>query len=242
VIAVETIGYSVEGRPINAHKFKNGPRKIIIVGGIHGGYEWNSILLAHSAIKYFEAHPEQVPDEVSLTIIRSANPDGQALVTGAVDLFTPSDDITDTFFGRFNANGVDLNRNWGCEWRPTALWRNEPVNPGESAFSEPETMALHDFFLRKQPEVVIFLHSAANGVFASGCPDTHGPSLELAQLYGDAAGYPVNDGFSAYPITGDAGDWLTTMNIPSFSVELINHQNPELDRNLAGMLAILNNK
>ena len=181
---------------------------------MHGGYEWNSILLAYWTIDYFKVHPEQIPDGVSLTIIPSANLDGQEHVTGTEGSFTSADVITDTFPGRFNGNGVDLNRNWDCQWEPTALWRNEPVNPGESAFSEPETLALSNFFLERQPAVVIFLHSAANGVFASGCPETDARSFELAQVYGEAAGYRVYDSFSAYPITGDAGDWLTTVGIP----------------------------
>ena len=40
-------------------------------------------------------------------------------------------------------------------------------------------------------------------------------------------------------ITGDAGDWLTTLDIPSISIELTNHYNMEWQRNLDGMLALL---
>ncbi len=233
------IGRSFQDRPIMVHQFGNGSNHIIVVGGIHGGYEWNTILLAYQLIDHFQVNPQAVPETITLSIIPSSNPDGQVAATGREGRFLPTEVFSDTFPGRLNGNQVDLNRNWDCHWQPKALWRDQNVSGGESAFSEPETKVLRDFILGKQPAVVIFLHSAANGVFASGCADTHQPSLELAQLYGDATGYPVYLRFSAYPITGDAGDWLSGQDIPSFSVELRNHWDLETEKNVAGMLAIL---
>jgi hypothetical protein len=235
-----TIGYSVQSRPILDYQFKNGPHPIIFVGGIHGGYEWNTILLAYEAIDYFQAQPEAVPDSVTMHIIPSANPDGQYLITGQANRFNPSDVISDTIAGRFNANGVDLNRNWACQWSAQAVWRDRQVSGGERPFSEPENVALRDFLLQQEPLAVIFWHSAANGVFAAGCPDVHEPSLALANIYGQAAGYPVYEKFNSYPITGDAGDWLTTQGIASISIELKTHQSLDWSQNLAGIVAILN--
>jgi hypothetical protein len=237
---VYDIGLSSRGFPLTAYQFNNGPRHIVIVGGIHGGYEWNTILLAYKAIDYFLEHPAVVPDSITLTIIPAANPDGQELVTGKTNRFTIEDLVEDTFPGRFNGRDVDLNRNWDCQWAATALWRDRNISGGDRPFSEPETIVLRDFLLQHQPEAVIFLHSAANGVFASGCPDTHQPSMDLARIYGEAAGYPVYKRFSAYEVTGDAGDWLTTQGISSISVELKNHENLDLEQNLAGILAVLN--
>ena len=89
-LGVESVvGSSVEERPLRAYQFKNGPTQIIFVGGMHGGYEWNTIALAYEAIDYFRANPQVVPDEVTLTIIPSANPDGQFLVTGVDGRFAP---------------------------------------------------------------------------------------------------------------------------------------------------------
>ncbi|MCZ7674234.1 MAG: M14 family zinc carboxypeptidase [Chloroflexi bacterium] len=89
-----TIGYSAENRPIISYQFKDGPNKIIMVGGMHGGYEWNTILLAYELIDYFTQFPEQVPDSASLIIIPSANPDGQFAVVGENGRFT-AEDIVD---------------------------------------------------------------------------------------------------------------------------------------------------
>lgn len=237
---IQPFGTSVQGRPLVAYRFNDGPQHIIFVGGIHGGYEWNTITLAYEAIDYFSTHPEAIPKNVTLHIIPSANPDGQYLVTQSNGRFTPPIAVTDTVPGRFNANGVDLNRNWDCEWAEAAVWRESQVSGGTRPFSEKETVALRDYLLAQTPAVVVFWHSAANGVFAAGCPTTDLPSVTLATIYGQAAGYPVHQRFSSYPVTGDAGDWLTTQGIPSFTVELINHESTDWPQNMAGLTALLN--
>ncbi|NJN55728.1 MAG: hypothetical protein HC804_13860 [Anaerolineae bacterium] len=235
-----TIGFSVSGLPIVSYRFGYGPDVIALVGGIHGGYEWNTILLAYEMIQYFQDRPDLIPPSITLHIIPSANPDGQFLITGhngrpATDDIPPD---MDTLPGRFNANGVDLNRNWDCNWSETAVWRDQTISGGPYPFSEPESQNLRDFLLAQQPLLVVFWHSAANGVFASGCPGAFPPSLQMASLYGQAAGYPVYEHFYHYPVTGDAGDWLATQNIPSFSVELKNHTDTDFLQNLAGTMAL----
>lgn len=233
------VGYSVSGRPIESYRIGQGPIHVVFVGGMHGGYEWNSILLAYQALDHFQNNPESVPPEVSLHIVPNANPDGLYTVTLKTGRFLPTDVFPDTFLGRFNANGVDLNRNWDCEWQPTAQWRDQPVYAGAQPFSEPESQALSQFLLELQPAVAVFLHSAAEGVYAAGCPETDARSYELAITYGIASGYPIYERFAYYEITGDAGDWLVTQGIPSITVELRNHQDLEWEQNLPGMLALL---
>lgn len=110
-----TLGTSAGGWPMVATQFGRGPTDIVFIGGIHGGYEWNTILLAYQAIDYFLAHPADVPPSVTLTIIPSANPDGQAFVTGGAGRFGAGEVAVETTAGRFNDNGVDLNRNWDCQ-------------------------------------------------------------------------------------------------------------------------------
>lgn len=233
------IGYSAEERPLTDIQFGSGPTHIIFIGGIHGGYEWNTILLAYDMIDYFAANPRAVPAEVTLHIIPAANPDGQYLITGLEGRFSALDVAADSLPGRVNGRGVDLNRNWDCNWTANALWRDQPTSGGVKVFSEPETLALRDFLLELNPVAVIFWHSAANGVFAAGCPDVHQPSLNLAGVYGRAAGYPVYETFTSYPVTGDAGDWLSLQGIAAVSVELLNHESTDWSKNLAGVTAVL---
>jgi hypothetical protein len=241
------IGISTNGHPIESFVFGAGANavsgagdiNVVVVGGIHGGYEWNSVLLAYRFLGYFGSHPEAVPEDVRLHIIPTGNPDGIAAVTGQVGPFAAASVSGDTTTGRPNGNGVDLNRNWGCDWSAEAQWRAVPVSAGRAPFSEPETRALRDYLSQAGIEVVIWLHSAAGLVIPAGCEDvTHRPSEAAAALYGVAAGYPIGE-FTAYPISGDAGNWLAQQNIASFTVELSDHQNVELDRNLSGLLALL---
>ncbi len=241
---LSVIGTSVQERPLTAHQFKNGPNQVVIVGGMHGGYEQNTIDLAYEAIAYFAQNPDLIPDSVTLTIIPSANPDGQALLPAIIETRVAAEDgeeilPEDILLSRFNANEVDLNRNWDCEWRQSAYWQNQWVSGGTEPFSEPETQALRDFLLATSPQVVVFLHSAADGVFASGCGETYAPTLKAANIYGLAAGYPVHEKFDAYPVTGDAADWLATQEIPALTVELKTHTDLDLAKNLAGMRALL---
>jgi murein tripeptide amidase MpaA len=226
--------------PLTSFQLNNGPDHIVFIGGIHGGYEWNTIVLAYRAIDYFTENPEVIPASVTLHIIPSANPDGQFLVTGRLGRFSPIDVNPENFSGRFNGNNVDLNRNWDCNWESTALWRDQLIDAGKQPFSEPENLVLRDFLIELDPIAVVFWHSAANGVFAAGCPGLYQPSYTLATIYGEAAGYPVYERFDSYQVTGDAGDWLALQEIPSISIELINHQDIDWPKNREGMLAVLN--
>ena len=49
---VTAIGYSVSGRTIEVHTFGKGEKEKMIVAGMHGGYEWNTIALAAELLKY----------------------------------------------------------------------------------------------------------------------------------------------------------------------------------------------
>ncbi len=234
------IGMSVLGRPIEVYTFGTGINTLILVGGIHGGYEWNTTVLAYELIDYLKANPNIVPTAVTLYIIPAANPDGIYIVTGKTGPITSTDVISkDNFPARFNARGVDLNRNWDCDWSPTAYWRDQPVSGGDSPFSEIENQILRDFIRQQgQVDVVLFWHSQATLVSPGSCRQDHPPSIEMATTFARAANYPLQ-GFSAYEITGDASDWLAKNDIPSFSVELTTHETTDWERNREGVLALL---
>jgi predicted deacylase len=217
------IGQSAEGRDILAYRFGSGDQVILLVGGIHAGYEANTVALVNELIEHFERAPQDVLPGITLMLIPVANPDG--FIRGRRTA------------GRFNAGGVDLNRNWGCGWSPEAQWRNQVVDPGSRAFSEPETQALAQFIRELRPSAVVFYHSAASGVFAGNCEGDHG-SLELASVIGEAANYPYGEAFSAYPVTGTAASWVDGQGIPSVDLELTTTRSSEFVRNLNGVMAV----
>ena len=236
---VTSVGLSTTGEPIEAYRFGEGPNQLVLIGGIHGGYEWNTVLLAYHMLDYFAENPEAVPASISLVIIPVANPDGLKLVTGTTQRFSPADVAENTRPGRFNGNGVDLNRNWECNWLPTALWGQEQISGGDSPFSEVETQRLAEFLNDEATAGVVFWHSANNGVFAGGCTGRHAGSDKLGETYATASGYPFQQAFTSYAVTGDATDWLSFQGIPAITVELNNHTDTDWEQNLRGVLAIL---
>lgn len=234
------IGTSVEERRIDAYTYGNGDTHLLFVGGVHGGYEWNSTLLAYKFIDHFTENPTAVPSNVTVTIIPALNPDGLYAVIGKEGRFTAEDIRVDTKdgTGRFNANGVDLNRNFDCKWTSESTWRGTIVNAGTKAFSEPEAVAMRDFVNANAVDAVVFWHSQSNAVYASECEggillDT----LQLMKRYANAAGYSFVESFDAYPITGDAEGWLASIGIPAITVELKTHETIEWEKNKKGVEA-----
>jgi len=242
--ASRMIGTSVQGRPITVHTFGNGDTHLLFVGGIHGGYEWNSVLLAYQAIDHLTANPEIVADNLTVSVIPNLNPDGVFSIIGKEGRFTAADAPQDrdvTAPGRFNANNVDLNRNFDCKWEPTSMWRGEVVSAGSSTFSEPEAQALREYALATQPRAAIFWHSKANAVYASECENGILPATRaVMNLYANAAGYKTVDVFDHYTVTGDAEGWLASVGIPAITVELETHTSTEWEQNWAGVEALLN--
>jgi len=238
------IGQSVLGANITAYHYGAGEKEILFVGGIHGGYSWNTALVAYELMDYLKANPSIMPANVKTTVIPVLNPDGLNKVVGTTTgRFTKSDvpaTLAAQIPGRFNANQVDLNRNFDCDWQPNAKWQSKDVSGGTAAFSEPESLALRNYVDRAKPAAVIVWYSAAGGVFASDCHDGVLPeTLTLTNLYAKASGYPTYETFNFYEITGDMVNWLAKQKIPAISVLLSTHDAVEWDKNRAGVDALL---
>jgi len=237
----EVIGSSVQGRTIDAYTFGTGSTHIIFVGGIHGGYEWNSVLLAYQFFDYLKTNSDIITVNMTITVIPSANPDGIFKVVGKEGRFTSVNILPNlpNGTGRFNADNVDLNRNFDCKWQATSTWQSNTVSAGTKAFSEPEAKAIRDFVLRDKPAAVIFWHSKSNAVYASECKNGVLPeTLNIMSAYSVASDYPAIKSFDSYAVTGDAEGWLASINIPAITVELKTHETVEWDRNLGGIKAL----
>lgn len=222
-------GRSAGGRDLTARRLGDGPALLMLVGAVHGGWESNTAALMRALIAHFEATPADVLPGVTLVIVPELNPDGVALGR--------------TLAGRFNAHGVDLNRNWGCGWQPTAYFQSREVNPGSAPLSEPETQALAALIHDLRPGVVLLYHSAADGVFAGDCQSAQGEiggqrSRQVAAVLGAAAGYGYGQPFTSYPVTGSAPAWIASLGIAAADVELATWREPEFERNLRGVLAV----
>jgi len=61
-----------------------------------------------------------------------------------------------------NSYGVDLNRNYGWEWRYERDDPNDKNYQGSAPFSEPETAAIRDLLVQQTPTMSVSVHSYGN--------------------------------------------------------------------------------
>ncbi|MBC8509207.1 MAG: hypothetical protein H8D34_30510 [Chloroflexi bacterium] len=223
------IGYSVNGLPLNVVTYGSGSTERMIVAGIHGGYEWNTINLANQLIAYLKLHPEIVPEGIKIHILRALNPDGEARSHGIE--------------GRANTNGVDLNRNfpshWQAEWSRDGCWDYGPITAGTHPNSEPEIVALMNFIKTRNIDALISYHSAALGIFPGGNPPDDN-SLSLAAAVASVSTYPYPPINTGCQFSGQLIDWASDQGIAAVDIELTDHENSDFDQNVFVLIKFLN--
>jgi Zinc carboxypeptidase len=206
---------------MRAYALGHGPLNVAIVGGIHGAAEGNSAELVWDLLGYYIQWPEQIPPDLTLQFLPEANPDG--LVNGTREL----------------ADGVDANRNW-----PTEDWSETSYEPGgvirfggggPEPLSEPETIALAEWIDRIHPVAVLSYHSA--GGIVMGGPNAL--RVGLVDAYLSQTRPYIHMEWAVYPVTGDFAQWCEEQGIGVVEVELLDHVDPDFERNLAGVRAVL---
>jgi hypothetical protein len=225
------IGYSVEGHPINVYTFGQGEVHYLIVAGIHGGYESNTVDLANQLMVYLNKHPEVVPSGATLYVIPDMNPDAVERGRNA--------------WARVNDNGVDLNRNfpshnWVADWDHARCWNQVPTLGGTGPGSEPETRAVVNFVLTHRLEALISYHSAGLGVFPGGDP-WKPAARRLASLLSGVTGYPYPPLDIGCTYTGTLADWAVQNGVgAAVDMELSNHHDSDFAQNLKALQVLLN--
>jgi N-acetylmuramoyl-L-alanine amidase len=170
----EVVGRSVEGRAIDA-TYVGSPRAdrvVMVVGEIHGTEPAGRAVVR----RLRRARP---PRGTALLLVASANPDGGAAGT------------------RWNARGVDLNRNFPFGWRPIGA-PFDTYHSGPSPLSEPESAALAELIRRVRPRVTVWYHQQLRLV------DHSGGDRFLERLYARRSGLPYRP---IAPLPGTATSW-----------------------------------
>ena len=222
------IGQSQGGKPLTIYRYGYGQTRLFLLGGQHGGPESNTVELTLRLMEYFSAYPDAIPENVTVYVMPEGNPDG--LLTGS----------------RQYLSGVDPNRNWGnSDWQPDAYDSNGSYIyglGGSAPFSEQETEALASWMLANRPDFTINYHSVGGFMFGGG---------ELSQLYSEVSGYPGSGGRRdgaprntsrsrlGYRATGHMNGWARSVGLSACLVELASVHDPEYERNLAAVQAIL---
>lgn len=183
---VEIIGRSANGRSIPCRILGNGPDVTLILATIHGDESAGTPLVERLHV-HLRDNPWLLKDRTVL-LVPVANPDGRSDKT------------------RFNANGVDLNRNFPTEnFRPSTRHGAEPL-------SEPEALALHELIDQRPPHRIVSIHQPVR------CIDYDGPALALAETMAAECDLPVRK-LGAKP--GSLGSYAgETLGIPIVTVEL----------------------
>jgi len=131
-VSRQTLGHSIQQRPIELISAGIGSEVILVLATIHGNEDAGTPLV-HELLRVLRQRP-QLLDGRTVLIVPVANPDGMVLRT------------------RGNAAGIDLNRNF-----PASNRINSNVH-GDSGLTEPESKILHDLILSRRPIRILSLH------------------------------------------------------------------------------------
>ncbi|HPF39773.1 MAG TPA: DUF2817 domain-containing protein [Phycisphaerae bacterium] len=186
----EVVGTSLQGRPIEARVFGSGNDCVFILATIHGNEDAGTPLVERLA-DYLSRNPALYTGR-RVVLMPNANPDGMAAQT------------------RGNGNGVDLNRNY-----PADNFKASDRH-GDTALSEPESVAIHQVLERYQPARIVSIHQPLR--YGSECIDHDGPAKALAEAMSMHTDIPVRR-IGSRP--GSLGSYAgVTLGIPIITLEL----------------------
>ena len=188
------LGESVEGRTIWGLKITNNPdieefEPEVRICGAHHGDEYMSVelplLLAWYLTENYTSNStiKGLVDNHEIWIIPLVNPDGREAGS------------------RYNANGIDLNRDYGFMWNVYA-----------ECFTQPETQVIRENALDNNFVVSLSFHTAGDVVnylwnYKGDPAVDHDLIDQLSEQYGSHNGYWVVEGYDWYQTRGDTNDF-----------------------------------
>jgi hypothetical protein len=226
VSKLDTIGFSVENRPLLAIKISDTPEiqepdeAEVLITGNHHAREVISVEICLDLIRQLtegygnDPAITQLVNNRQIWIIPMVNPDGH--------VYVEKHDISWRKNRRPNGDGsfgVDLNRNYGFMWGidniGSSAIQSSGVYRGTSPFSEPETRAIRDLVNAHNFSVCLSYHAYGNDyIYPWNYYDGLTIDQELYQnLSANLAGF---NGYSTgnswamlnYLMNGEATDWM----------------------------------
>ncbi|MCK4404645.1 MAG: carboxypeptidase regulatory-like domain-containing protein [candidate division Zixibacteria bacterium] len=195
IMILDTLGYSVQNRMILGVKISDNPAleddepefRII---GCHHGNEYMSVEMALLMLEYLTDNYGSVPqvthlvNDLEIWIIPMMNPDGR------------------TAGSRYNANGADLNRDYGHMWNY--------ASPG--IFSQPETRVIREHGMKNNFSISLSFHTSGDIVnYVWNYKDFPVADsafiVDISEEYGSYNYYWVVEGYQWYVVFGDCNDW-----------------------------------
>jgi len=228
ITALYDLGTSVQGRTIWGLKVTDNPdieenEPEVRICGCHHGNEIMSVELplnlAWHMVENYDSDQriKDLVDNRETWIIPLVNPDGREVSN------------------RVNANGVDLNRDYGY------LWGAEGGSP--SPFSQPETRAIREHALDNCFVLSLSYHTTAKYInyvwnYKGEAVADEDVVIHLSEMYGQYNDYVVIEGFNWYECRGDTNDFsYGCRGDIDWTIETENSNIPYVwDKNRDGML------
>lgn len=212
-----TIGKTVKWLPITCFKIWNGSIKILYVSGIHVN-EVGTVKLAYNIINWANNNIGNL-NKYSLFVIPCLNRDWYGIANDNPDYFNGWK------VGRFNANNVDLNRNFNTpSFKNKSTWsfwkdysENIEVYCWEIWNSEPETQALNNFTLTNEIKILFMFHNVGKDVTGN----KNDISQKLTKIYAKTTWFRLIDeeNWEKLNQSGTAKEWCEINNIAYIEVE-----------------------
>lgn len=158
---------------------------------------------ANELIKHY-SNAENL-NNTRLLIIPSANPDG--LIDGT----------TNNGFGRCNAKGIDLNRDFDANYKPFSTVRNYT----QSAFSAAESRALRDLCTQYEPDIVIDFHGWESSLIGD---------IELCAPFKEELGLRITHAFTSTNANGYFSNWAHQQGALAMLVEFTSPDDIDMER------------
>ena len=188
------VGTSVQRLPILSFVLGQGSDVTFILATIHGDEPAGTPLVRRLG-KYLQQQPPLMAGR-TVVLLAVANPDGMA------------------HNSRFNANGVDLNRNF------PASNRVNNIKSGATALSEPEARLVKQIIEQYSPDRIVSVHQPL------ACIDYDGPGTTLAVRMAQYCSLPVK---RLGPKSGSLGSYAgVDLGIPIITFEM-RQNDSELD-------------
>lgn len=229
-VALQSIGASIDGRPIWAVRIGTGATKMLVNGTEHAR-EWLSAMattcVADRIVRDYATDPaiRAFADSHELWVVPVSNPDGYQYAWSNERYWRKNRR------GRF---GVDLNRNFSVGWGGEGAGKSKLAENyrGEYAFSEPESIALRDLVKRERITHHIDFHTYSQLVlYPWGYTRNPAPDAARFAAIGDRMAsaifathqnpYKLIQSSQLYPAGGTMTDWVYgEAGAQSFTIEL----------------------
>lgn len=249
------IGYSVMDKPIPYIRIGTGSKNVLYVASTHANEGITTSVLLKFIEDYsmayangndiFDKSAKELFDEVSIYIVPMLNPDGIELVYGnfpksseyylnAVGISENFPNISFPSGWKANILGVDLNLQFPAGWEEAKKikFKQGYTKPaprdyvGSMPLEVPESIAIYDFILSLQPELLLTYHSQGNVIYYKYLDFDPPNATKIGRKLANVSGYTLQE---TPTVSGYAGlkDWfIYAFNKPGYTIEVGLGKNP----------------